>query len=91
MLGQSRSTQRYVKRRPTDEAKLLSEMRRLARRHPRWGSPRIYEGLRKRGWTVNHKRVERLWQEEGMQVPKKQMDFCKQLFGLAKTGVLAID
>ena len=72
VLGQSRSTQRYVKRRPADEAKLLSEMRRLARHHPRWGSPRIHDGLRKRGWTVNHKRVERLWQEEGMQVPKKQ-------------------
>ena len=28
VLGQSRSTQRYVKRPPTDEAKLLAEMRR---------------------------------------------------------------
>lgn len=72
VLGQSRSTQRYVKRRPTGEAKLLAEMRRLARRHPRWGSPRIHDALRKRGWTVNHKRVERLWREERMQVPKKQ-------------------
>lgn len=61
-----------MKRRPADEAKLLSEMRRLARRNPRWGSPRIHDGLRKRGWTVNHKRVERLWKEEGMQVPEKQ-------------------
>ena len=72
VLGQSRSTQRYVKRCPADEARLLSEMRRLARRHPRWGSPRIHDALRKRGWTVNHKRVERLWREEEMQVPKKQ-------------------
>ena len=72
VLGQSRSTQRYVKRRPADEEKLLAEMRRLARRHPRWGSPRIHDALRKRGWTVNHKRVERLWREEAMQVPKKQ-------------------
>ncbi len=72
VLGQSRSTQRYVKCQPADEAKLLCEMRRLARRHPRWGSPRIHDALRKRGWQVNHKRIERLWQEEGMQVPKKQ-------------------
>jgi len=28
--------------------------------------------LQKRGWEVNHKRVERLWREEGMQVPRKQ-------------------
>jgi len=47
-------------------------MRRIARRRPRWGSPRIYDALRKRGWKVNHKRIERLWREEGMQVPKKQ-------------------
>lgn len=72
VLGQSRSTQRYQKRLPADEAKLLAEMRRLARRHPRWGSRRIHDALCKRGWTVNHKRVERLWQQEGMQVPKKQ-------------------
>ena len=24
------------------------------------------------GWRVNHKRVERIWQEENMQVPHKQ-------------------
>ena len=72
VLGQSRSTQRYCKYRPTDEAKLLTEMRRIASRRPRWGSPRIHDALRKRGWTVNHKRVERIWREGGMQVPKKQ-------------------
>ena len=81
VLGQSRSTQRYVKRRPADEAKLLAEMRRIARRHPRWGSPRIHDALRKRGWQVNHKRVERLWREEGMQVPKKQQKKRRKTLG----------
>jgi len=81
VLGQSRSTQRYAKHPRTDEAKLLAEMRRLARRHPRWGSPRIYDALRKRGWTVNHKRIERLWQEEGMQVPKKQQKRRRMTLG----------
>ena len=47
-------------------------MRRIARRRPRFGSPRIHDELMKRGWEVNHKRVERLWREEGMQVPRKQ-------------------
>jgi transposase InsO family protein len=50
-------------------------MRRIARRRPRFGSPRIHAALCERGWRVNHKRVERLWREEGMQVPKKQ---CKR-------------
>ena len=50
----------------------MAEMRRIARRRPRFGSPRICDALRTRGWKVNHKRIERLWREEGMQVPKKQ-------------------
>ena len=28
--------------------------------------------LRDRGWTVNHKRVERIWRREGLKVPKRQ-------------------
>ncbi len=75
VLDQPRGTQRYTRRRPTDEAQLLAEMRRIARRRPRFGSPRIHDALQKRGWQVNHKRVERLWREAGMQVPKKQ---CKR-------------
>ena len=32
-----------------------------------------YGGLRRgEGWRVNHKRVERLWRREGLQVPQKQ-------------------
>jgi putative transposase len=72
VLGQHRGTQRYTSRRPADEQKLLAEMRRIARKRPRFGSPRMYRELRRLDWRVNHKRVERLWREEGMQVPKKQ-------------------
>ena len=72
VLGQCRATQRYVRRCGADEAKLLEEMRRIARRRPRFGSPRIHDALVKRGWAVNHKRVERLWREQGMHVPRKQ-------------------
>jgi putative transposase len=28
--------------------------------------------LRDAGWTVNRKRVERIWQREGLKVPQKQ-------------------
>jgi transposase InsO family protein len=28
--------------------------------------------LRHEGWTVNHKRVERLWRQEGLNLPQKQ-------------------
>ena len=72
VLGQPRTTQRYQPRRPADERKLLAEMRRIAHRRPRFGSPRVHRTLKATGWCVNHKRVERIWREENMQVPKKQ-------------------
>ena len=72
VLGQSRTTQRYQPRRPADERKLLKEMRSIARHRHRFGSPRVYRELRADGWHVNHKRIERLWREENMQVPQKQ-------------------
>ena len=68
VLGQPRSTQRYASKRPVLDQELLAEMRRIARRDPYFGSPRVYDALRKRGREVNHKRVERLWREAGMQV-----------------------
>ena len=72
VLGQSRTTQRYQSQRPSADRKLLQAMRRIADRRPRFGSPRTHRLLQALGWRVNHKRVERIWQEENMQVPKKQ-------------------
>jgi putative transposase len=72
VLGQPRNTQRYQSRRVDDEPRLLREMRLLARQRPRFGSGRIHRLLTQRGWTVNEKRVHRLWKREHMQVPRKQ-------------------
>ena len=47
-------------------------MRSLARQRPRFGADRIHRWLVKRHWHVNHKHVHRLWQQENMQVPRKQ-------------------
>ena len=33
---------------------------------PSWGSPRIHVLLRREGWLVNHKRTERLYRLEGL-------------------------
>jgi len=72
VLGQPRTTQRYQSQRPADERKLLAEMRSISHRRPRFGSPRVHRTLLATGWYVNHKRIERIWREENMQVPKKQ-------------------
>jgi len=44
----------------------------LAIEYGRYGYRRITALLRNEGWRVNHKRVERIWREEGLKVPKRQ-------------------
>jgi len=47
-------------------------MIQLAEQYGRYGYRRVTELLRRKGWTVNHKRIERLWRLEGLKVPQKQ-------------------
>ena len=72
VLGQHRSTQRKVPRRTDDEAALTAEIIEHARHYGRYGYRRITALLRRDGWTVNRKRVERIWRREGLKVPSKQ-------------------
>jgi transposase InsO family protein len=44
----------------------------LASAYGRYGYRRITVLLRREGWRVNRKRVERIWRREGLKVPKKQ-------------------
>jgi putative transposase len=69
VMGRSRSTVRYRRQPGTDEPALTREIKRLARRHPRFGYRRIHAMLSRRGWTVNLKRVRRLWIELGLKRP----------------------
>lgn len=69
LLGRSRSTLRYrAVSRPQDEP-LIRAIRRLARRHLRYGYKRIHARLLHQGWTVNRKRVRRLWKALGLRRP----------------------
>ncbi|CAK6689395.1 hypothetical protein IFHNHDMJ_00599 [Synechococcus sp. CBW1107] len=70
VLGQPRSTQRHGgKVIDLEEAKLRHRLRVIASEHIRWGRRMAYRLLRREGWTVNYKRVQRLWREEGLQRP----------------------
>ena len=51
---------------------MRSEIIRLALKYGRYGYRRITALLQQDGWRVNHKRVERIWREEGLKVPKRQ-------------------
>src|SRR6185436_13208131 len=72
VLGQSRSTQRYAACEDEEEQRLLKRMLELVRERPRYGYRFITALLQREGWSVNRKRVYRLWRQEGLQVPKKQ-------------------
>ena len=72
VLGQPRSTQRRVKKLPGDETALRTDVIRLASRFGRYGYRQITNLLRIEGWQVNHKRVERIWRQEGLKVPRRQ-------------------
>jgi putative transposase len=69
VMGLSRSTLRYCPRRRADEAPLVREIRKLARRHPRYGHRRVHAMPGRKGWSVNIKRVRRLWNESGLKRP----------------------
>jgi putative transposase len=72
VLGQARAVQRYTPEVRADEEPLTGRLVELAAVYGRYGTPRITALLRAEGWMVNHKRVERMWREEGLKVPQKQ-------------------
>lgn len=41
-------------------------LRLFARKHPRWGWRKAFWRLRHKGLVINHKKVRRLWREEGL-------------------------
>jgi len=88
VLGQSRSTQRYVRRQPDDDRRLIDELRRWCEWYPRFGSERVHQLLLGTGWRVNFKRVHRLWKQEHLQVPGKQR---KGVVYLGKAPMAACD
>ena len=69
VLGRSRSTLRYRQTHRGDELALIREIKKLARRFPRYGYRRVHAMLIRKGWSVNLKRVRRLWIELGLQRP----------------------
>jgi len=74
VLGQARATQRLRPLISGEESRLVTDIISLATKYGRYGYRRITAMLNNsdNGWQVNHKRVERIWRQEGLKVPKKQ-------------------
>ena len=69
-----------------EEARLVGEIRRVhARSRGTYGVPRVTAELRRRGWAVNHKRVERLMRAHGIvgYRPRRRRSLTRQDRGVA--------
>jgi putative transposase len=72
VLEQSRSTQRREPVLRSDEEALQLAIVGKACDYGRYGYRKVTVLLRNDGWRVNHKRVERIWRQEGLKVPRRQ-------------------
>ena len=71
VIGMSPSAYRYQPA-PERNCALKEKIIALAQRHRRYGAGMIYLKLRQAGELVNHKRVDRLYTEAGLQVKKRK-------------------
>jgi putative transposase len=69
-IGCVRMTVRYRSRRPRDD-ELRQRLRALAHERRRFGYRRLHVLLRREGFTVNHKRLFRLYREERLMVRRR--------------------
>lgn len=74
LLDRPRSTIRYRPKQREEEQELIQAIRRLARKHRRFGYRKIHALLKNDAWEVNVKRVRRLWNQMGLRVrtPRKK-------------------
>ena len=72
IVGLWRSTANYQARRAADEAELVEQLHRFAKRRRRRGYRLAHQELRRSGRKVNHKRVYRLWKREKLNVPPRK-------------------
>ena len=71
LAGVARSTFRY-RSQAADQTALRLRLRDLAATRIRYGYRRLHILLRREGWRVNHKRVYRLYREEGLGIRVKR-------------------
>ncbi|MDJ1473846.1 IS3 family transposase [Cytophagaceae bacterium NT2B1] len=72
VLGLQRSVWYYQKKKRRDDTVLKKRIKDIATVRIRYGYWRIYTLLRREGWRDNHKRVYRLYKEEGLNLRSKR-------------------
>jgi len=72
VLSVNRTAYRYEPVRLPDEDNVRAEIIELVCNYGRVGYRMVTAMLRNNGRAINHKRVERIWREEGLKLPQKQ-------------------
>lgn len=68
----SRSTLRHkAELRAERDNEVVEQIKRVVKKHRRYGCPRVYAQLRRQGLLINRKRVHRLWKKEGFSLRRK--------------------
>ena len=65
------NTFRYKIRRREDRP-VRARIKEISEEHIRYGQERIYKQLKREGWPDNHKRVRRIYREEGLNLRSKK-------------------
>ena len=76
---------------PDRNQELRERLRALAEERRRWGCPLLYRVLRREGWRINHKRVERLYREEGLSLRRRRQRKRLSYFRVARERTQAIN
>jgi len=84
VVGQPRATQRHTPPADVQEDRLRERLQQFSRQRPRAGYRAACGQLRQEGLKVNVKRVQRLWREEGLKVPRQPCK--KQRLGTSENG-----
>ena len=71
LVGLERSSF-YYRGEPRDDSALRQALKTAAAEHRRWGYRFLMTVLRREGFTDNHKRVYRIYREEGLQVRQRK-------------------
>ena len=71
LIGMDRGSWRYQQKERNDAA-LRRRLLELAEERPRFGYRRLHRMLRREKWLLNHKRVYRLYQEEGLAMRRRK-------------------
>ncbi|MDD3494027.1 MAG: IS3 family transposase [Candidatus Thermoplasmatota archaeon] len=81
LAAMSRSGYRYQRVARDGDERLKADLRVIAEEHPAAGYRTAWVLFRREGHPINHKRVQRLWQEAGLTQPRRRK--CRRQAGVS--------